>query len=139
MAEMACAVCGERFEEDDLLFSDKGRICEHCEMDLKEQSTLNRGVWFTVINGPITALAGSVMACVPVVGPFLMLVMGAIALWRGTVALQVAWYGRHDAALESGQKAALWLGGLVTCIWAVGLVMGGGVGAVITLWMSLHG
>lgn len=139
MADMPCAVCGEQFDESMLLFHAKGRICESCELELEERSSLSRGVWFTVVNGPITAATGTVMVCVPYVGPFLMLVLGAIALWRGTVAIQVAWMSREDDALGQGQRTALLISGIVTCIWAVGLVMGGGVGGVLTFWMGMTG
>ncbi len=131
-----CVVCEQPFEESTLLFSARGLICEGCELDLEERTTVSRGVWFTVINGPITAATGTVMLCVPMVGPVLMLVFGALALWRGTVALQVAWYGRADTALSGGQQTALWISGGLTALWAIGLVMLGGVSGVLTLYAT---
>lgn len=134
MTTLDCAVCGQGFDEAELLFSDRGRICAPCELDLAEQAALSRGVWRTVIGGPVTALAGSVMVCVPMVGPLFALVLGAMALWRGTVALQVLWMSRGDDAMGGATKGALLLSGALTALWSVGLVISGGVVGVYTLY-----
>lgn len=134
-----CARCGETFDEAELLFHDRGRICEGCELDLEEDRQLRRGLWTTVLSGPITALAGTVFLCVPVVGFLGALALGAMALWRGAAALQVAWLGREDADLGAREQAALWVSGGITTLWAIGLVLSGGASAVWLLVRAVTG
>jgi hypothetical protein len=143
-----CAVCDERFEESELLFHDLGRVCESCELDLKEESDRTRGVWLTVIGGPLTAITGSVMLCVPIAGgtatgsgpwTFFMLGFAALALWRGTVALQLYWEARGEGGLPSHQRMMLLLSGAVTVPWSLVLAIVGGSGAMLALWGLLEG
>jgi hypothetical protein len=134
MAMEECSRCGRSFEESELLFTGRGKICETCEVDQQEARAVSRGLWTTILSGPLTAAAATLMLCVPVAGPFLVLAFGAMALWRGTVALQVLWYARNDDAVGSFEKGALGVSGTITAMWSILLVMGGGIGAVLAVW-----
>lgn len=137
MAMQECTICGRSFDESVLLFHAKGRICEGCELEMNEQESTSRGIWMTVIGGPITAMAGSVMPCVPIAGPYLTLAFGGMALWRGSAALQVLWLSREDELFQASHKVALGISGALTTAWSVLLVLAGGALAVTDLYRML--
>jgi len=134
MAMESCSRCGRSFDEAELLFTGRGKICETCEVEIHEERAVSRGLWMTILGGPLTAVAATLLICVPVVGPFLVLAFGAMALWRGTVALQVLWYARNDDAVGSLEKGALGVSGALTALWSMGLVLVGGIGSVLAVW-----
>ena len=137
MAIRSCALCGEAFDESELLFHARGRVCEQCELYQEEEAKTSRMLWTTVVVGPLTALAGTILFCAPLVGPFAMVLFGVMALWRGAAALQVAWSDRHQRALEPTPRAALIVSGALTSLWAFGLVLVGAPLSLMLLWRAL--
>lgn len=134
MTMQDCAICGDPYDASMLLFHAKGRICESCELELQDRESTSRGIWMTVLGGPITAMAGSVMPCVPFAGPYLTLGFGAMALWRGSVALQVVWLAHEDERFEPVHKVFLGLSGALTLAWSILLVIAGGALAAADLY-----
>lgn len=71
MTTMACEICGKASAPDALLFSDRGRICPDCELDLGDAETEQKGRWTAAAGGPLFAFTGLVFTLtglVPVVG-----------------------------------------------------------------------
>lgn len=73
MANANCAMCGDSVPESQLLFSDEGRICGTCELELGDREAESNAHWIAAVGGPLfafTALVLMLTGFVPVIGLF---------------------------------------------------------------------
>ncbi|MEZ4317267.1 MAG: hypothetical protein R3F61_07175 [Myxococcota bacterium] len=98
MATASCAMCGKSVDESKLLFSDAGRVCSACELELGDREVESNAQWTTAIGGPLMAFTALILALtsfVPVIG----LLTGAIAPLVSVIAIVLG----AQAFLKSGE------------------------------------
>ncbi|TNE92205.1 MAG: hypothetical protein EP330_02435 [Deltaproteobacteria bacterium] len=124
MALVACARCGEETPEENLLYHQAGRICAACELDIDEADQTSRGVFATVVGGPIIVFIGSVMFCFGSMGGIPMFVAGAYGGWTGITSLLEAYrvVKSDDQAVGGLGRGMLLLSGLFTFLWSLPLM-----------------
>jgi hypothetical protein len=85
MANASCARCGKTMDESRLLFSDAGKICGTCLLDLDEEEKGDNTLWAIAVTGPLlafTALVFVVAGLIPTIG----VLTNALAPFLGLVA-----------------------------------------------------
>lgn len=125
MANASCAKCGKTMDESRLLFSDVGKVCGSCQLDLEEAEKNDNTLWAIAVTGPLlafTALVFVLAGLFPTIG----LLTNALAPFLGLVA---AGFGVR-AFLKAGEAG----GGL-----RLMLVLGGAVAIPLGLLTTAMG
>lgn len=127
MPLVACARCNEETPEENLLYHQAGRICASCELEIDEADQTSRGVFATVIGGPIIVFIGTVMVCFGSMGGIPMWFAGAYGSWTGITALREAYrvVKSDDQAVGAFGRGMLVLSGLTTVLWSLPLMLFG--------------
>ncbi|MCB9679775.1 MAG: hypothetical protein H6737_32010 [Alphaproteobacteria bacterium] len=98
MATGTCAMCGKTVDEAKLLFSDEGRICGPCELELGDRETEANTQWTAAVGGPLMAFTAGIFLCAgffPVIG----LLTAAMAPFLSIVAIVLG----VNAFLKAGE------------------------------------
>jgi len=125
-------MCGKQCDESLLLFSDAGRVCGSCELELGEREAEEKSGWATAVGGPLfafTALVCVLAFWVPVIG----LLTGAIAPFLSIVAVALG----VRAVLASGDTEPPLRTLLVVC-GALSIPTGLGLLVVSMLLLGFH-
>ncbi len=113
MANASCARCGKTMDESRLLFSDVGKICGSCQLDLDEEEKGNNTLWAIAVTGPLlafTALVFVLAGLIPTIG----LLTNALAPFLGLVAAGFGVRAFLKAGnADGGLRLMLVLGGAV--------------------------
>lgn len=127
MPLVACARCGEEIPEENLLYHDTGRICASCELAFDEADHTSRGVFATVLVGPMVAFTGTVAFCFGSFGGIPMVFAGAFGVWTGATSLLEARrvFKVNDEAVGGFGRGMLVLSGLGTLGWSLLLLLVG--------------
>jgi hypothetical protein len=123
-----CVVCKKSFYSNELLYGSKGMICVECEANARMDSNFTRGLWMTVIGGPMFGMTGTSMLCAILlfgpVGPFFGFCFGVATFLAGWRALMAGWtLSQPDAEQQVGglEKGALFTSGALSLAWGLGL------------------
>ena len=103
MANASCANCGKSIDESKLLFSDVGKICGVCMLDLDEEEKSQNTQWAVAVTGPLlafTALVFVLAGLIPTIG----LLTNALAPFVGLVA---AGFGVRAFLMAGEQESGL--------------------------------
>lgn len=125
MALVACERCGEETPEENLLYHQVGKICAPCELDIQEADATSRGVFATILGGPIVVVIGTIMICFGSYGGIPMWFAGAWGTWTAITALRESYrvIKTNDEAVGSLGRGALVASGLITLPWSQGLML----------------
>ncbi|MCO4744505.1 MAG: hypothetical protein KC912_06950 [Proteobacteria bacterium] len=125
MALVPCARCGEETPDENLLYHQLGRICASCELDIDEADATSRGVFATILGGPIVAFIGTIMFCFGSFGGIPMWIAGAYGSWTAVTALREAYrvIKSDDKAVGGLGRGALVASGLFTLPWCLMLML----------------
>ncbi len=118
MAMKPCARCGNQFDEREMIFDTYGMLCLECEAAVASDVQMGKGVLWGILGPPLTALVGTVLLCIPVIGIFLTVILGLAAIAQAISSLRMA-IRATEFNIDTVSQVLLYISSIIAILWGL--------------------